>query len=302
VRLRFGLPEGEIIPGLVETLDPSSGEKIAFLPARAEDNPHLNIDEYDTNLRKLGNAKYQQLRWGRWIRDGEGLVYGAFDPSLNVIADAPHGLRSRVLSQDYGTTNATSWTILGWRDNDPVVYVLRSYKREGVIPSENGEIVQALEAEWKFQSIVGDVGGLGKAYAEEARRRFLLPIKAADKNNKRGYIELLNGELERGRVRIVNGAGECADLIDELKKLPWKPHSNRSVEATGFPNHCTDGLLYGWREASAYCARPLPSPPTTPAAVLREELDQYWERLDGSNRSARDRAWWDDGTSGGSDE
>ena len=289
VRIRFGLPEGEIIPALVVRGD------CAFLPARAEDNPHLDLEDYDTKLQKLGPAKYQQLRWGRWVRDGEGLVYGSFSESRSVIAKAPPDIKYTVLSQDYGTTNATSWTILGWRDHDPCVYVLRSFKLEGIIPSENGQRVAELEEEWGFHSIVGDVGGLGKAYAEESRRRFLLPIKPADKNNKRGYIELVNGELERERIRIVNGDGECSDLVDELKKLPWKPNSNRSVEAPGFANHCTDGLLYGWREASAYCAKPLPEKPKTPEAAQRAELDEFWARDAQQVKAAREREWWDDG-------
>ena len=291
VRIRFGIEEGQTPQGPIH-----QGEDRVFLPARAEDNPSLDLEPYDKALRQLGDAKYQQLRWGKWVRDGEGLVYGAFLDSRNVIAKAPE-CPYKILSQDYGTTAQTSWTLLGYRDNDPRVYILKSWKLAGIIPSRNAEIVEDLERVWKFASIVGDVGGLGKAYAEEARRRFMLPIEAADKNNKRGYIELFNGELERGRILIVNGEGECADLVHEMKTLPWKPHSNRAEEAPGFENHCTDGALYGWRRASAYAAKELRPEPKTPEEAKRRELDEFFAKDAAVQKAAREREWWDDGTS-----
>ena len=249
VRARFGIPEGEVIDA------PIVAEDRCFFPARAEDNPSLDLTLYEKSLKELGEAKYQQLRWGRWVRDGEGLVYSAFSDA-NIIDAAPKCDRL-LLAQDYGVTNATSWSILGWREFDPTVYVLRSWKKSGVTPSENAEMVQALERVWKFERIVGDIGGLGKAFAEEAVKRFHLPIEAADKNNKRGYIDLFNGDLKRRRVAIVGS--ECADLVHELKTLPWA--EDRQKEAPGFANHCADGTLYGWRAATAYLAREAPSGP-----------------------------------------
>jgi Terminase large subunit, T4likevirus-type, N-terminal len=304
VRLRFGIPDGKIpetdeeraalreSPKPIEHTDPRTGARRLFLPARAEDNPTLDLEAYDAQLRELGEATYWQLRFGLWVRNGEGLVYGLFDATRDVIAEAPEGITNTILAQDFGTTSPTSWTILGWRPNDPCVYALRSFKLPGIIPSENAEMVERLQALWHFHTIVGDEGGLGKAYAEEARRRFLLPFRPAQKEGKLGFIKLLNGEFSRGRLKIVRA--ECAELIHELNTLPWKPKTSHTVEAPGFANHCTDGLLYGWREASAYTNKPIVAP-TSADEARRQELDAFFAKDAARLKRQRETEWWDDG-------
>jgi hypothetical protein len=98
---------------------------------------------------------------------------------------------------------------------------------------------------------MGDIGGLGKGYEAEFVGRHNIPMEAADKENKIGFIKLMNGELERGMVKIL--PEECGDLVTEWKSLPWnKQHTG---EASGFPNHCADGVLYGWRWCRSYAAK-----------------------------------------------
>jgi hypothetical protein len=283
VRQAYGIPEGEVVSA------PISHGNRCFFPARAEDNPSLDLESYEESLKELGPAKYEQLRWGRWVRDGEGLVYSAFT-SQNLIQAPPAGIAHRLLAQDYGVTNATSWNVLGWRAHDPVAYVLRSWKLTGITPSENAEMVRDLETASHFERIVGDVGGLGKAFAEEAVKRYRLPIEPADKQNKRGYIELFNGELKRLRVLIVEP--ECRELIHEMKTLPWA--ENRLEEAKGFANHCTDGTLYGWRAASAFLAkdapkRPAPGSPEGDALAAKEAQGRRRAAATRETGSARDR-------------
>ncbi len=283
VRQEYGIPEGEIVS------EPIIRGNRCFFPARAEDNPSLDLAAYEESLRELGEAKFQQLRWGRWVRDGEGLVYSSFTSS-NLVPAAPPDLSRRILAQDYGVTNATSWSILEWREHDPVVYVTRSWKATGITPSENAEIVKKLELERKFDRIIGDLGGLGKGFAEEAVKHYGIPIEAADKQNKRGYIELFNGEMKRGRILIVEPA--CEDLVREMKTLPWS--ESRKEEAAGFANHCTDGVLYGWRASSAFTARPAPVKPpigSPEADALEMAASIERRRRDGlrSGESARER-------------
>lgn len=286
VRERWGIPEGVIVEHPIE-----NGNRY-FLPARAEDNPTLDLADYEESLKELSAAKYEQLRWGRWVRDGEGFVYSSWS-SANLLRECPDwiapGKVSALLAQDYGVTNDTSFNILAWREHDPCVYVVRSWKLSGLSPSENAEIVQNLEREWHFEGIVGDVGGLGKAFAEEASKRFSLPIQQADKNNKRGYIELLNGELKRLRVLIVESG--CAQLVHEYKTLPWA--ENRLKEADGFANHCADGVLYGWRATTNYheVAQARAPRAGTPehAAVMAEELERL--AVEDVDREEREEPW-----------
>lgn len=294
VRRRFGIPESEIVGA------PIVGPDRVFMPARAEDNPSLDLLEYEKSLEAMTgsrtSARFQQLRWGRWIRSGEGLVYGSYSPSRNIIEHAPRrpdgtsALTNHVLAMDYGYSNATSFNVLGWREHDPVVYVLKSYKKTNLTPSDAALEAQTLEKAYAFDKIVGDVGGLGKGYAEEARKRFSIPVEPADKNNKRGYIDLFNGDLARARVLLVES--ETKDLQAEMAELPWDV--DRKAEAKGFANHCTDGTLYGWRACSAYHEAPVeerPKPGTAEALAIEEE--RILEERIAEVEKGRGREWWE---------
>lgn len=295
VRTRFGIPLGE-----TPTAPIRATPNRVFLPARAEDNPSLDLVAYELSLKELGPAKYEQLRWGKWVRDGEGLVY-KFDASRNRapgVRWAPNNGWTTILSHDYGTTNATAWAVLGWLPNDPMLYVITSFKRSGYSPSQAARISKFLERKYDPCCIIGDLGGLGKGYAEEARVRFGLPIEPADKQNKRGYIDLLNGDLQSGALRILDGND---DLEKEWNELPWKKSKipgELKEEAPGFPNHITDAVLYGWRKSLAYAEeRQKPRPQMGTAewqrqeeASLAREVDeergrQSWEREDAGS-------WW----------
>lgn len=220
-----------------------------FVPAKLVDNPSLDAIDYRASLAELDSVTRQQLEHGVWVRDAGGLVYRC-DATRNVIDSAPECDR-KLLGLDFGVRDATAFVILGWRAGEPTVYVLKAWKRVDMIPSEAAAEIQELEAVHKFSKIVGDVGGLGKAFAEEARRRFKVPVEPAEKVNKLGYIALLNGDLERGRMKVVRD--HCRPLLDEWAELPWDEERQR--ESDGFENHCADAALYGWRAANAFFAK-----------------------------------------------
>lgn len=240
-----------------------------FVPARLDDNPHLDRDAYRRQLSKLDEVTRRQLEDGAWIQDTSGLVYH-YDEGRNAIAAPPEckpANKHRVLALDFGVVDPTSFTILEWHDHDATVYVTRSWKVPGMSPGEAAEEINRLEAEYSFEGIVGDVGGLGKAFQAEVSRRFHVPIEPAEKANKLGYISLMNGDLEKGRIKVVRGA--CESLVKEWKQLPW--HESRTKEHPGFDNHCADGALYGWRKCMAFVERPREKPPTREEIAAREE-------------------------------
>ncbi len=238
-----------------------------FIPARIDDNPSIDATEYLASLAELDSTTRAQLRDGVWVRDSEGLVYH-YDEGRNAIDEAPE-CHHKVLALDFGAAAPTSFNVLGWREHDPTVYVLRSWKVSNLAPSDAAETVRTLERDNQFDAIVGDIGGLGKGYQLEARRRFHLPIEAAEKNNKLGYVALFNGDLEKGRVKVVRGA--CEPLINEWLELPW--NEQRTGEAKGFDNHCADGVLYGWRRCVAFHERPQPPAPTAAQKLSAEERE-----------------------------
>lgn len=260
----------------------------SFVPATLDDNPFLDRDAYRLSLAQLDPTTRAQLLDGTWVRDSGGLVYGRFDDTRNQTSQAPP-LDDYALGIDYGFTDATAFAVLGWRAHDPCVYVVEAYKRTGLTPSDAAEEVQKLEDRYHFVKIVGDTGGLGKGYAEEARRRFSLPIEQADKNNKRGYVDLLNGDLARGRVKLVTGGTK--ELVAEWLELPWT--EDRQREADGFDNHCSDACLYGWRATTAFHNIPLEEPPKPGTPEFYNEQERQLEEAaeEHFGRKASEE-WW----------
>lgn len=252
-----------------------------FIPAKLADNPSLDADAYRLSLAELDSTTRAQLLDGVWVRDAEGLVY-RFSEERNVVPKAPE-LQRYVLGIDYGARSPTAFVVLGWRMGDPTVYVLRAWKQAGMSPSQAAEVVAKLREEFQFSKIIGDTGGLGAGYAEEARTRFKLPIEPAEKTDKLGYIKLLNGDLERGRIKVVGES--CKPLTSEWLELPW--HEAQDKEAPGFDNHCADACLYAWRAAWAYYAEDLkPAAPIAPNAEADARKLAFLEK----RRKAREHA------------
>lgn len=234
VKRRFIDPETRVGPFVASTLD---------------DNPFIDQVEYEKALDRLDATTRQQLRHGVWVQDSGGLVYSAFHRGL--IVPMPEKTRPwrHILSWDFGFTDECAWGISGWEQHSKVVYKLMSEKRAGLIPSECAAICKELDAVYHFDRIVGDVGGLGKGYAEEMRQRYGVPIEPAEKQNKLGYIKLFNGAMQRREYLVVEGANEC--FVDEAEELAWADDT-RQKEAQNMPNHSCDEGLYGYRAASAW--------------------------------------------------
>ncbi|AKU97011.1 Phage terminase, large subunit [Labilithrix luteola] len=287
-RERFGIPENKAFN------DPIwSGPKRVFFPARAEDNPALDLEQYELSLEEMlggrKGVKWKQLREGLWIPDGSGLVY-IFDPKKNT---APRidwkSDRKRwtfVLGIDYGLTNACGFAVIGWRQGDPRVYVLESFRVEDIEPTAAAKVVQELERTYQFAKIVGDVGGLGKGYAEEGRRRWTLPIEPAQKQNKRGYQLLFQDALSNSRILLVPET--TGDLRDEWKVLPWD--ADRKAEAKGFANHAADATLYAWREAPNY--HDLEQAPKTEAEQAAAHEAEIEAAAEDEYVRSENEEWW----------
>lgn len=262
----------------------STGPECRFVPANLDDNPHLDGDEYRKSLAQLDEVTRRQLELGIWIQDSGGLVY-RYDADRNDAAVAPP-LTHHLIGIDYGFTDATAFCVLGWREHDSTVWVVECYKRTGLTPSDAAEEAHRLSARYEPVKMVGDVGGLGKGYAEEARKRFALPIEPATKNDKRGYQSLFNGDLERGRIKVLPA---CVELVAEWQEIPWT--EDHSKEAEGFDNHCADACLYAWRAACAYHEQPEPEPPTLDEAMRAMETE-IWDKRAERLEAEQAGEWW----------
>lgn len=250
------------------------GPERVFFPARLDDNPHIDKASYEKSLAQLEFVVREQLRKGSWRQDAAGLVY-SFDEDRDVIdslPELPFGMEWRnILGIDYGNVNATAFVVMRYcLEFSETVYIAESEKWPNLIPSTTAEYVEAWSKRYGgFVQMVGDVGGLGKGYAEEGRQRWALPIEPAQKQNKYGYVKLINGAYQTGKLKIVRAANMA--LIKELQEHPWKPEKVGFEEQPGSANHLCDAHLYAWRSAVAWAHKTTPPPGPLPGT------DEYFK-------------------------
>lgn len=236
----------------------------AYLPALARDNPFVDLEDYREKLSQLDEVTRRQLEDGVWEQDTSGLVYR---PNAATWRDAQRQpFDHYVLALDFGVVDENAVAVLAWRKHERVVWVVECYRKSGS-PDAMGEEVRALCKVYPFEQIVGDIAGIGKGFQAEIEQRFGVPIDMAEKQNKLGYIRLLNGALERGELVVV--ASKCADLRDEWTKLQRLADGR---EAPSQKNHAADAVLYGWRACLAFGERDKPREKTRDEIVEAETL------------------------------
>lgn len=284
VKGRWGIPDD------VDMSRPHSSDGRVFFPARLDDNPHVDAVEYERALAQLDAITREQLRKGTWKHDTSTLVY-AFDPHVHLVdALPPLPRRARwiyVLGADFGYGDAFALAVWAFcLKLGDVSYLVESQKWSKLIPSATAKVIQAWSKRYPFSRMVGDVGGLGKGYAEEGRQRFALPIEPAEKQNKRGFIRLINGAYEDRKIFVVRHMNTA--FVQEIAGLPWKD-SLREEEAPGVPNDLCDAHLYGWRESRSYRGKLEEDAPPPGSAEAAELEDQ--QAAAAEDREAQEEEW-----------
>lgn len=197
-----------------------------------------------------------------------------------------------LLGLDFGIRDQCAATVCAWRRYDPIVYIPKSYRFVSY-PSKLIEEVRALQAQYDFVKLVGDVGGLGKAFSEEILQRWSVYIEPADKTAKLATIALFNGELQRQLVKIVSPG--CQHLLEEMRDLPWS--QTKDAPASGYTDHAIDSCIYAWKACRAYLETARPEPQTKEQQI-DAAVEAEWARVSEENRRAREGYTdWDGGPS-----
>ena len=187
---------------------------------------------------------------GEWLRDASKLVY-RFDPKRH-IRPAPDDIAWYSLAVDLGASlvkPTTAFVLLGYPAIGSTVWVCEAEKVIAPGPDDVADRIQGYMERLgsKLHTIVCDPGGLGAGYVSHFVERRRLPVEPAEKKDKAGHIEHLNGDFDGNRLLI---DPQARALLDEIEILPWDDKRLDSKE--GCPDHCCDGMLYGWRACRAY--------------------------------------------------
>lgn len=220
-------------------------------------NPHLpNVKGYlkrlkDNNGWDSNHPTYLREYCGKWVRDENNLVF-SYDEDRNTIPSFdPEGAQDYdyILGIDLGFNDPTAFVTVAASRSLGQCFVVESYKESGLIPSVVAARVESLMGRYPYTRIVADTGGFGKGYAEEMKQKFHIPVIAANKVNKLTFIEMLNGDLRSGVLKLAKDRNE--DLIEEISLLQWDENKigyNKFIFDRNFQDHLSDAFLYAWRE------------------------------------------------------
>jgi hypothetical protein len=234
-----------------------------------DNNPFMPRGIKEKVLKKYGwtedTPAFVMQYLGRWCLDPSTLVFSAFsDRCIASRADKPlpYGhKRTRILSLDFGVVHKTAYGVIETRTDVRGIHVpfsMFSLNREDSAPSTVADVAKKIKDEWKCDLIVGDLGGMGKAYAEEMVKRHKINIIPADKRDKLALIEMVNDGFKQGILTI--DPDNNAELIRQLRSLQWDELHTDIAE--GQADDLADMLCYGYKWIRPkYIEPPLPDDP-----------------------------------------
>lgn len=251
------------------------------------DNPHVPQGWIDEEKDRLGitedSPKFQREYLGRWIAGATERLY-QYDPQLNTYDSLPDLPWSYVLGVDLGWVDDCAFVLGAWCPASPTFFILEQYKSPHMLPPDIAATIKRIIHDKPYTKIVADTGGLALTIVEELRARWHIPVIAAKKIEKLANIELMNGDLRRGFVKLRPNA----PVLAEWALLNARPDGK---EDPTVPNHLSDATLYAYRHAKQFrYEAPVPYKEDLDAVVKRdlermiatieaEEPEQEWQAL-----------------------
>jgi len=212
-----------------------------FVPARLEDNPHLDQDAYDSSLRELGGVLHAQLREGDWDVHNEGIK---FNRSWFPIDEERGEPVTRVRYWDLASTEPAPG-----KDPDWTCGVLLAVDKEGVYHVEDvtRDRLTPLGVDRLVKRIAESDGRQVNVFMEQEPgssgvrtidhfRRTVLPGWQFRPHKTTGSKEVranpVSSMAEAGNVHVVRG-GWTEAFFDELEAFPNGEHDDQVDALSG---------------------------------------------------------------------
>lgn len=196
-----------------------------------------------------------QREWfGKWTIDADSLVFD-YNKAINDYSALPE-LTDYIVGIDIGFNDADAIAVIGWNRHIRACYLVSEVITRGQDITQLAGAIEQVVMQYSPLKVVIDSGGLGKKIAEELRKRFNLPIQAAEKSRKHEYIALLNDAMRTSQFRAMATSRFAADCniveydfdkcTPERMVIKDEPHSD-----------ICDAVLYGFREALHWLPEPI---------------------------------------------
>jgi len=211
----------------------------------------------------------QREVFGKWTLDTTNLVLNYNKDKNDYDELPPHKVYSYIMGIDIGFKDADAICLLAHSSDSPITYLVHEDIKTKQGLTELFSTVETLRNKFNPYKIVIDSGGLGLKIADEMRRRWRIPVYAAEKTRKFENLELLNDALRTQRFKA---RSDSRFAIDSML-LEWdtdKLRPDKRVTSSRFHSDIIDAVLYGFRESPSYTyTRPIPLP--------KEGTKEYYE-------------------------
>lgn len=197
-----------------------------------------------------------QREWfGKWILDRSSLLI-QYNPDINDYDDSSRDLNpnltwSYIMGIDLGFDDADAIAILGYNEQSPKTFLIdeKVVRQQGLTELVNQ--IQYFQDKYQISKMVIDQGGLGKKIAEEIRKRYAIPVQAADKTRKIENIAFLNDSLRTGRFLAKKESKFAQDTyLVEIDRD--KTTTDRLKVSDKYHSDIIDAVLYAFKESPAY--------------------------------------------------
>jgi predicted phage terminase large subunit-like protein len=219
-----------------------------FIPARLEDNPHLDGDAYDKALRQLDPVTRRQLRHGDWLAHADGLfprdwfryyrkAIDGYELDIRKIKTEEcsrfatvdvAGTEQRAASHDPDYTVIQVWDLATTGE-----LLLVDQWRGRVTTPEVESTILKLVGQYEIPWIGIEAAGLGLAVVQSLRRRGLAIRALKASGNKINRSQAAQIRMEAGTVYFPSAVKWLGDLESELSLFPTGPHDDQ-VDALSY--------------------------------------------------------------------
>ncbi len=213
-----------------------------FIAAKLEDNPHLDIEEYELALAELDPVTRAQLRAGNWDILPNGLKFQREWFEIIPVEKVPVGAKW-LRYWDMAATEPKpgedpDWTagaLVGLKNG---LWVIRDVKRKRLTPEGNEQLVKhTAGADTRAVSIgmEQEPGASGKSMISHYRNALLVGYDfrgLKSTGSKEIRANPVSSAAEAGNVRLVEGIWN-GDFLDEFVAFPAGGHDDQVDSVSG---------------------------------------------------------------------
>lgn len=204
---------------------------------------------------------------GQWVLDIDSLVY-KYDSKKNHYDSIDYSYDwDFVVGVDLGFDDADAIAVIGWHKHRKIAYLVHEEIDYGQTITELADKIDVIVKRFNPMKVVVDTGGLGKKIVEEIRRRYSLPVVAAEKDRKLEKIEILNDAMRMSKFF----AHKDSMFAQDCNRVKWETdliNPEKPKISSNFHSDICDSVQYAFSEALHWLS--------TPEQVKHKPMTNEW--------------------------